>query len=369
MMEMDSRYGFNMAGGFFNKDGEIPFRRDEFGALVVDEKHPKFEKFNSTMQRLNAYGMGDVAFWNWGASGNVHQFNDVLEKAGIPGIQTEGGKQGFAEVCRAIKMAEETYDWPELVINPYDEALEDQDATREIIESVPYVRKLSPDTRLYMTEWREHYARLYQSSGKTLLGKDMPGWSEYLKLLISLESPRKNFDVIGSNRMFNDSRRLQEALGGEYWHYSGVTRMGPQVRYGYGFQPYVMDAEAALVWANYKGGFDGKGWTLHYVMSDLPDGREKRYTRGPVIPSPRAMAAREGIDDRKYIETLKYYAIENNSEEDLRYLEQLRERSRKLARIDNIGGVDNTEAVVTKSEAFQQLRQELKERILRLHNK
>jgi hypothetical protein len=368
MIEMDSRYGFNMAGGFFNKDGEIPFKRTELGELVVDDQHPKFLKFNKTMQTMKSYGMGDVAFWNWGGSGNVKQFNNVLEKAGIPGIHTEAGKTGFSEVCRAIKLAERNFGWPELVINPYDEALMDQDATREIIESIPYVRKRSPDTRLYMTEWREHYARLYQSSGKTLKGGQRPGWPEYIKLLVSLERPRKNFDVIGANRLSSESRDLQNSLRGEYWHYTGVTRMGPQVRYAYGFKPYIVDAEAAMVWANYKGTLDGKGRTFHYVMPDLADGRKRRNTRGPVISSPRAIAAREGIDDRKYIETLRYYAHEANSGEDFEFLDKLHERSRKLAQIDDIGGIENRQAIVTQSETFQLLREELKERILVLFN-
>jgi glycosyl hydrolase family 123 len=368
MIEMDSRYGFNMAGGFFNKDGEIPFKRRKSGELVVDVQHPKFWKFNTTMQTLKSHGMGDVAFWNWGASGKVRQFNDVLEKAGVPGIDTEAGKLGFAEMCRAIKLAEKSFNWPELVINPYDEALKDQNATREIIESIPYVRRLSPETRLYMTEWREHYTRLYQSSGKTLNGSQRPRWSEYIRLLASFERPRKNFDVIGSNRLSDDSRDLQDDLGGEYWHYTGVTRMGPQVRYAYGFAPHIVDAEAAMVWANYKGTLDGRGWTLHYVMPDMADGRKRRDTRGPVISSPRAIAVREGIDDRKYIETLKYYAQETNSEKDIQFLKRLQERSREIARTDNIGGIENREAIVTQSEVFQLLREELKYRILSLIN-
>ena len=71
-------------------------------------------------------------------------------------------------MCRAIKEAERRYQWPELVINPFDEALMDQDATRSVIEAMSFVHVASPDTRIYMTEWREHYTRLYQSSGRTL---------------------------------------------------------------------------------------------------------------------------------------------------------------------------------------------------------
>ena len=123
----------------------------------------------------------------------------------------------------------------------------------------------------------------------------MPEWIEYAKLIASLEKPRRNFDIIGSNRALQASRELQDELGGEYWHYTAANRMGPQVRYAYGFKPYIVASEAALVWANYKGKLDGHGWTLHYVMPNNPDGKEARNTRGPVLASPRAVCARSDL--------------------------------------------------------------------------
>ncbi len=122
MMELDSRYGFNMCGGFFNKGREIPFRHNADGMLVVDERHAKFATFHRTMRRMARYGMGQMAFWNWGASGNLKQFDRVLQAAGVPSIRTTAGKQEFADMLRAIKMAEKKHGWPELVINPFDEA-------------------------------------------------------------------------------------------------------------------------------------------------------------------------------------------------------------------------------------------------------
>jgi len=109
------------------------------------------------------------------------------------------------------------------------------------------------------------------------------------------------------------------------------------------------------VWANYKAGLDGKGWALSYLMPDLDNGRKKRNTRGPVIPSPKALVAREGIDDRKYIETLRYFARKKNAKSDLKYLKTLPKRAREVASLNNIGGIDNNEAVVTQSEALQVL--------------
>lgn len=364
MMEMDSRYGFNLAGAFFNKGNEIPFVRHSDGSVDVDPADPKFHRFNATMRGLKHFGMGDVAFWNWGASGNVKQFNRVLRAAGFAGIAEPEGKRGFAAICAALKRAEGEYGWPEFVLNPYDEALKDQDATREIIAAVPYVRRASPTTRLYMTEWREGYARLYQSSGTMLSGSQRPRGKETALLKASGEQARLNFDVIGANTLSRAAADLQHRLGGELWHYGGASRLGANARLLYGFVPWIVRAESALMWANYKGDLQGSGWTLHFAMPLDPDGRRNRNTRGPVIPSVQAVAVREGIDDRKYIETLRYYAAVHDSAADLRYLESLAHRVRGLLTNTNrVGGLDNMEASTARASSMARLRAEIRERI------
>ncbi len=367
MMEMDSRYGYNIAGGFFNKGNEIPFR-GRMETLRVDTEHEKFRKFNATMQRLKKYGLGQVAFWNWGASGNVRQFNNVLKGAGVPPIHTPEGKLGFAHMLRAIKAAEAKYGWPELVINPYDEALMDQDSVREIIAAMQYVHELSPKSRVYMTEWHVGYTRLYQSSGKTLKGKRRPGdhGREYKGLpAIGETEPLFNFHVIGANKYDKESRAIQDRLGGEYWNYKGINRVAPQARYAQGYGSYVLRGEASMLWANYSGSFDIKSWTMHYVMADDP--KSRYMTKGPVLASVRAAVGREGIDDRKYIETLKYYARTKSSPGDLKYLaEELPGRCAAMADLKDVGGIDNTAEAITSASAFQKLRVEVRDRILRL---
>jgi len=369
MIEMDSRYGFNIAGGFFNKGNELPFREDAGGALVIDTADPRFAVFDRTMQRLAAHGMGDVLFWNWGASGKVEQFDNVLRAAGSGGgIHTDTGKLGFAQILRAIKQAERRHGWPEMVINPYDEALKDQDATREIIEAIPLVDRLSPATRLYMTEWRPGYAAHYQSSGAHLAGQGRPREAEWEALVAAGERLRLNFEVIGSNVLHDASRRLQDTLGGEYWHYTTATRLRAESRFAFGFEPWIQRSEAVLMWANYKGSLHGEGWTLHYVMPLDPQGREHRDTRGPVIPSVRALAVREGIDDRKYIETLRYHAWRLDSQADLELLVDLARRARRLLlNAREIGGLENVEARMgAGGEALEAMRAEVRDRLRRL---
>lgn len=369
MIEMDSRYGYNLAGGFFNKGYEVPFVRDADGNVRVDESSPKFRKFDATMKLMRRYGMGDVAFWNWGASGNVSQFNRVLAKAGFPGIETARGRRGFGALCAALKEAEGRYGWPEFVVNPYDEALKDQDATRAIIAAVTEVRRQSPNTRLYMTEWREGYTRLYQSSGLSLHGSKRPREPEMRALAASGELPRLNFHVIGANTLSAAAARLQHRLGGELWHYGGASHQNAQARLVYGFIPWIVRADASLIWANYKGDLRGNGWTLHYMMPLDPQGRKHRDTRGPVIASVRAIAVREGIDDRKYIETLRYYATRYRSEADLRYLDTLQVAARNLLKsTKGVGGIDNIEARVARGADMTTLRRELGARITRLRS-
>lgn len=367
MIEMDSRYGLNLAGGFFNKGNEVPFHHISEYALTVDTDAAKFRKFNATMKTLARFGMGDVAFWNWGASGNVGQFNKVLKSVGYGGIESPSGKRGFAAICKALKDAERIHGWPEFVINPFDEALKDQTATRNVIDALPYVHAASPQTRLYMTEWRPGYARHYQSSGQHLRGNRRPREREARALVDSGEAPRLNFDVIGANTLSEEARRLQDRLGGELWHYGGASEFSLQARLAYGFVPWIVRAEAALVWANYKGDLNGSGWTIHYPMPLDPSGRKNRDTRGPVIPGARSIAIREGIDDRKYIETLRYHATRLNSQENLDYLDSLRRYSAgELSNLSTVGGLENTGARFVREPEIESYRSEIRERILSL---
>lgn len=368
MVEMDSRYGFNLAGGFFNKGNEIPFQMTHSGALVVNESDPRFDKFNKRMRSLAQHGMGEVLFWNWGGSGKYFQFKNVLTGAGInEPFETNEGKKLFAKLLRAIKDAETRHGWPEIVVNPYDEALKDQDATREIIKAVPFVRKISPKTRLYMTEWREGYTRHYQSSGFQLKGTKRPRQSEYKALRASGEVARLNFAVIGSNIFDDKSRSIQNRLGGEYWHYTGVSSLSAASQFAMGFRAWIGQAETVLIWANYKGTLNNDGWTVHYVLPRDENGRKNRNTRGPVIASARAYVVREGIDDRKYLETLRYYAWRENSEETWKYLHALSKRaSNLLSNKQSIGGLDNTEGVLSATGNLYALRAEIKDKILQL---
>jgi len=370
MIEMDSRYGFNLAGGFFNKGAEIPFVRDPRGGASIDESDPKFAKFDDTMRMMRRYGMGDVAFWNWGASGNVQQFNNVLRHAGYPGIETDEGKRGFAAICAALKNVEYRHGWPEFVLNPYDEALKDQNAARELIQAAVFVREASPETRLYMTEWRPGYTRMYQSTGAMLKGHKRPREKEARALAARREAPRLNFAVIGANTLSTEARQLQSELGGELWHYGGASQLNVEARLAYGLVPWIVRAEAAFIWANYKGDFLGNGWTLHFAMPLDPQGRQNRSTQGPIMPSVRAIAVREGIDDRKYIETLRYEAITRCSTGDLQFLDTLSMRARKLlTNPEHIGGSENVAAQFSDRPAIENIRVELRERIVWLVTK
>ena len=368
MIEMDSRYGFNIAGGFFNKGNELPFYRDPNGRLLIDRANARFRKFDRTMHTLRAYGMGDVLFWNWGGSGKYRQFQNVLKAGGITaGFETTTGKKEFAAMLRAIKDVEKARGWPEIVINPYDEALKDQQATKEIIASIPYIQQLSPDTRLYMTEWRSGYTRHYQSTGEQLTGVQRPRKAEYRQLVRSGDGPRANFAVIGSNILDLKARAIQDKLGGEYWNYTGAWSASATTQFGLGFRAWAARSETVLIWANYKGDFNNQGWTVHHPMPLDANGRKNRNTRGPVLAGVQAYAVREGIDDRKYIETLRFHAWRTGSTEDWRYLNMLSKHAMlMLKNRKHIGGLDNVPGQIMDNADLATLRADLKERILKL---
>ena len=368
MIEIDSRYGFNIAGGFFNKGNELPFYRDSKGRLIINRADKRFKKFDRTMRTLRTYGMGDVLFWNWGGSGKYRQFLNVLKGAGIEApFDTIAGKQEFAALLRAIKDIEKARGWPEIVINPYDEALKDQQATKEIIAAIPYIREQSPQTRLYMTEWRSGYTRHYQSSGHQLHGQGRPRELEYRQLIHSGEPPQSNFAVIGSNILDLKARAIQDKLGGEYWNYTGAWSISATTQFGLGFRAWAARSETVLIWANYKGDLTNEGWTVHHPMPFDANGRKNRNTSGPVLAGVQAYAVREGIDDRKYIETLRFHAWRTGSTEDWRYLNTLSKRALSLVKNRRqIGGLDNTPGRLTDSANLTALRSEVKDRIMKL---
>ena len=85
-----------------------------------------------------------------------------------------------------------------------------------------------------------------------------------------------------------------------------------------------------------------------------------------MLASPRALLAREGIDDRKYIETLRYLAVQSGSSANLDYLARLQEQVRGMAGRGEIGGRQNREGKRVSAAAMQQARHELQDRIVAL---
>jgi hypothetical protein len=66
---------------------------------------------------------------------------------------------------------------------------------------------------------------------------------------------------------------------------------------------------------------------------------------------------------------LKYYARTKKSKEDLDYLKELQGRCKELASMSGVGGRENVEADVSNTDAFQAMRAEVKDRILKLMQK
>lgn len=100
---------------------------------------------------------------------------------------------------------------------------------------------------------------------------------------------------------------------------------------------------------------------MNYYLSKTPDSGEIDYA----LASHQMLAARSGVTDRKYVETLRTRAHAKGSADDIAFLEAL------PARIDKIGGagkggVDDFTAVVKDQSAAEKLRHEIATRIKRL---
>ena len=156
-------------------------------------------------------------------------------------------------------------------------------------------------------------------------------------------------------------------LGGEYWNYTGAWSISPTTQFGLGFRAWITQSETVLIWANYKGSLLNRGWTVHHPLPLDPNGRKNRNTEGPVLAGAQAYAVREGIDDRKYLETLRYHAWRTGSESDWRYLTNLSKRAKSLLKNPrSIGGIDNVPGRLSDTTTLGTLRAELKDRILKL---
>jgi len=115
-------------------------------------------------------------------------------------------------------------------------------------------------------------------------------------------------DIVCTNATFENLAMPDEvrAAGKVFWEFSGCDDKGMpgKGRFTFGFYYASHDSRAAQIWAyNWAKGFNtlrGENWI--YAWSTPFD----------VIPSPFMLGVREGLDDRRLIETLKRKALEKN---------------------------------------------------------
>ena len=77
------------------------------------------------------------------------------------------------------------------------------------------------------------------------------------------------------------------------------------------------------------------------------------------------LACRQGIVDRRYVETLRTWAYKKNSAEDIAFVKNLPERIEKIGK-DSKGGLDDFFAEVKDESGRQKLRREIAYRIKKL---
>jgi len=100
-------------------------------------------------------------------------------------------------------------------------------------------------------------------------------------------------------------------------------------------------------------------FTTNYYLSKDP---AKADTIDYALASHTMLGIREGITDRKYVETLRQYAHAKGSKENIEFLKGLGARIDELGSAGK-GGVDDFTAELKSEGAMQQLRREIARRI------
>jgi hypothetical protein len=242
-------------------------------------------------------------------------------------------------------------------------------------EMMPYVRKYAPEMRIYAVVWhtkKDNWRGIWQcgvfQKFKTRKdGKPSPQYGPY--------------HVICTNCPNALDRQITRGAGGEYWMYRGYYAVRPRfsiVRFAVGLEGARHETAVTYMYAdkrhvhNVKPDQDVAGilrsdWICgeaqaNYYLAKDPASRKIDYA----IASHGTLAARHGITDRKYVETLRVLAHEKKSAADIQFIKTIGARIANIGGKRAKGGVDNFSGSVEDESGAQKLRREIAERIKRL---
>lgn len=207
--------------------------------------------------------------------------------------------------------------WPEIILTPFDEpAMWTQGPYRRgdrkppIIGAGPWIRDHFEFACKLMHESAPGMRVYLSLHGNTLAPPDYrrPKDDEYPSIRQG-QVFIDDIDICCTNAIDSDPQLGEKtrSVGKDFWQYSGVGHGQPdRMRYSFGFFFSAFNSRGGLVWAyDWGSGFDtsrGSHWYLAW--------------RSPlaVIPSPAYECLREGLDDRRYVETLKRLGLDHQAE-------------------------------------------------------
>lgn len=354
---------------------------------VAFEQDDAFKRFDAGMKRLKKYGFAGPVTW-FGAGGPTVPWETRLismrfgqkysrsnwkwRREVTPENSNHSWYLANAAVAKTFHEARDKYGWPEVVWCPCDESFQYKGVTGRaapnmIGEMMPYIRHFAPGFRIYSVVWhkkQDNWRGMWQCGAlqkdATVNGRDSEVFGP--------------FQVICTNCPNDLDRQVTWDAGGEYWVYTFVvstTSSFSANRFAFGFngarhfaavvynfadnsRPHNLSPDEDVLKTHWITG----QYTTNYYLAKNPDASSMDYA----IASHAALACREGVIDRKYVETLRRLAYEKKSADDIAFLEGLAGRIEQIGGAGK-GGIDDFTADISQEGGAEKLRREIAERI------
>ena len=291
-------------------------------AVPPATEHYLVELKKAGFVQMVCFGGGDPRYEN---PGNVVSATGA--KVGSKEFETY-----YGQFWQDIRRQEKEKNWPEMVCCPFDEPVKTEAKTKNYLICHDIVKKVSPETKVFCVFMNRNWAA-------KKLGKQADIWS--------------------CNGAFAEAQAEKKALAAEgvnklFYTYTGcmaASRPGT-VRFNAGFYPWKFDADGVYFWAH--------TWSADDPFNDL-DGDFTDWSPVGVDVDGKLYGCvgwegwREGVDDRRYVETALRLAREKKRPDVLDKLEKLKqevslgqesETSTRTAGLDDFFfKLDNTSAL------------------------
>ena len=254
------------------------------GGRCVLDLSPAMEEYLGKLKKLGFVRLIDFGGGDPWYNNPSNLVNVTKAKVGTPQFE-----KYYAQYWQDIKRLEKEKGWPEIICCPFDEPVKSEAKVRNYITCYEIIKKVLPETKVFCVF-------MNRTSSAKRLGRKSDIWS--------------------CNGAFgvNQAEKLRLAKEGTkklFYTYTGCMggyRPGA-ARYNAGVVPWHYDADGTYFWA-YK-------WTGGDPFNDLDAGHRDwspiaRDVDGRLYTCTCWEGYREGVDDRRYIETCLRIAKEKN---------------------------------------------------------